>query len=103
MNQAVSGPILTTDGIPLKVRLQKAEDARNQADTMLHTAEKSLKERGDKISDAEKKAIKTASANLRNALKGTDTEEIKKKTQELVQAILFNIANPSTSFLPSYF
>jgi len=36
-------------------------------------------------------------------LKGTDTEEIKKKTQELVQAILFNIANPSTSFLPSYF
>ena len=35
---------------------------------------------------AEKKAIETASANLRNALKGTDTEEIKKKTQELVQA-----------------
>jgi molecular chaperone DnaK len=61
-------------------------DARNQADTMLHTTEKSLKEHGSKISDAEKKAIETASANLRNALKGTDTEEIKKKTQELVQA-----------------
>ena len=86
MNQAVSGPILTTDGIPLKVRLQKAEDARNQADTMLHTTEKSLKEHGSKISDAEKKAIETASANLRNALKGTDSEEIKKQTQELVQA-----------------
>ena len=55
------------------------------------------------ISEVEKKAIETASANLRNTLKGTDTEEIKKKTQELVQAILFNIANPSTSFLPSYF
>ena len=65
---------------------REAVDARNQADTMLHTTEKSLKEHGDKISDAEKKAIKTASANLRNALKGTDTEEIKKKTQELVQA-----------------
>jgi len=60
-------------------------DARNQADAMLHTTEKSLKEHGSKISDAEKKAIETASANLRNALKGTDSEEIKKKTQELVQ------------------
>jgi len=65
---------------------REAVDARNQADTMLHTTEKSLKEHGSKISDAEKKAIETASANLRNALKGTGAEEIKKKTQELVQA-----------------
>ena len=65
---------------------REAVDARNQADTMLHTTEKSLKEHGSKISDAEKKAIETASANLRNVLKGTDSEEIKKKTQELVQA-----------------
>jgi len=65
---------------------REAVDARNQADTMLHTTEKSLKEHGSKISDAEKKAIETASANLRNALKGTDSEEIKKQTQELVQA-----------------
>ena len=65
---------------------REAVDSRNQADTMLHTTEKSLKEYGSKISDTEKKAIETASANLRNALKGTDAEEIKKKTQELVQA-----------------
>jgi len=65
---------------------REAVDSRNQADAMLHTTEKSLKEHGSKISDAEKKAIETASANLRNALKGTDTEEIKKRTQELVQA-----------------
>ena len=65
---------------------REAVDERNQADTMLHTTEKSLKEHGSKISDAEKKAIETASANLRNALKGTDSEEIKKQTQELVQA-----------------
>ena len=45
-----------------------------------------MKEHGSKISEAEKKAIDTASANLRNVLKGTDIEEIKKKTQELVQA-----------------
>ena len=48
--------------------------------------EKNLKEHGSKISDAEKKAIETASANLRNAIKGTEIEEIKKKTQELIQA-----------------
>ena len=61
-------------------------DARNQADTILHSTEKNLKEHGKKISDADKKAIETASANLRNSLKGTDIEDLKKKTQELIQA-----------------
>ena len=63
-----------------------AVDARNQADTLIHSTEKNLKEHGTKVSDADKKAIEDASANLRNALKGTDVEEIKKKTQDLVQA-----------------
>jgi molecular chaperone DnaK len=63
-----------------------AVDARNQADTLLHSTEKNLKEHGSKISEADKKAIETASANLRNALKGTDVEDIKKKTQDLVQS-----------------
>jgi len=61
-------------------------DTRNQADTLLHSTEKNLKEHGSKVSDADKKAIEDALANLRNALKGTDIEEIKKKTQDLVQA-----------------
>ena len=61
-------------------------DARNQADTLLHTTEKNLKEHGAKVSEADKKAIETSSANLRNALKGTDSEEIKKKTQDLIQS-----------------
>ena len=61
-------------------------DARNQADTLLHTTEKNLKEHGAKVSEADKKTIETSSANLRNALKGTDIEEIKKKTQDLVQS-----------------
>ena len=65
---------------------REAVDARNQADTLLHSTEKNLKEHGSKVSEADKKAIETASANLRNALKGTDVEDIKKKTQELVQA-----------------
>ncbi len=65
---------------------REAVDARNQADTLIHSTEKNLKEHGSKVSDADKKAIEDAAANLRNALKGTDVEEIKKKTQDLVQA-----------------
>jgi len=65
---------------------REAVDVRNQADTLLHSTEKNLKEHGGKVSDSDKKAIEDASANLRNALKGTDVEEIKKKTQDLVQA-----------------
>ena len=61
-------------------------DARNQADTIIHTTEKNLKEHGSKISETDKKAIETGIADLRNALKGTNTEEVKKKTQSLVQS-----------------
>ena len=61
-------------------------DARNQADSIIHATEKNLKEHGKKISDEEKKSIETGVSDLRNALKGTDTEEIKKKTQSLVQS-----------------
>jgi len=65
---------------------RESVDVRNQADTLLHSTEKNLKEHGSKISETDKKAIETASANLRNSLKGTDVEDIKKKTQELVQS-----------------
>ena len=65
---------------------REAVDSRNQADTLLHSTEKNLKEHGSKVSEQDKKAIETASANLRNSLKGTDVEDIKKKTQDLVQA-----------------
>ncbi|MDA7699910.1 molecular chaperone DnaK [Candidatus Pelagibacter sp.] len=61
-------------------------DVRNQADTLLHSTEKNLKEHGAKVSDADKKAIENASIELKEAIKGTDTEEIKKKTETLVQA-----------------
>merc|ERR1712072_1242140 len=54
-------------------------DARNQADTLLHSTEKSLKEHGDKISAEEKKAIQNGIADLKNAIKGTDVEDVKKK------------------------
>jgi molecular chaperone DnaK len=61
-------------------------DVRNQADTLLHSTEKNLKEHGAKVSDVDKKAIEDASSDLKETIKGTDTEEIKKKTETLVQA-----------------
>jgi molecular chaperone DnaK len=64
---------------------RESVDVRNQADTIIHTTEKSLKEHGNKISEAEKKSIETEISHLRNALKGTDAEEVKKKTQSLIQ------------------
>ena len=60
-------------------------DVRNQADTLIHSTEKNLKEHGSKVSDADKKAIEDASSSLKEALKGEDIEDIKKKTETLVQ------------------
>ena len=65
---------------------RESVDARNQADTMIHSTEKNLKEHGSKISEAEKGAIETAVSDLKNSLKGTDIEDVKKKTQSLIQA-----------------
>lgn len=65
---------------------RESVDVRNQADTLIHSTEKNLKEHGAKISDAEKKAIEDASSAVKEALKGEDTEDIKKKTEALVQA-----------------
>jgi len=60
-------------------------DARNQADSLIFSTEKSLKEHGDKISTEEKKAIADGIADLKKSLEGTDIEDIKKKTQSLIQ------------------
>ena len=65
---------------------REAVDARNQADTIIHTTEKNLKEHGSKIAESDNKLIEQGVSDLRNALKGTDVEEIKKKTQALVQS-----------------
>ncbi len=61
-------------------------DARNQADSLVFSTEKSLKEHGDKISVEEKKAIENGITDLKKSLEGTDSEDIKKKTQSLIQA-----------------
>jgi molecular chaperone DnaK len=61
-------------------------DARNQADSIVFSTEKSLKEHGDKVTEDEKKAIEDGISDLKKSLEGTDVEDIKKKTQSLIQA-----------------
>jgi molecular chaperone DnaK len=61
-------------------------DAKNQGEAMIHSAEKSLVDYGDKVSEADKSAIEAAVAGLRTALEGEDAEAIKAKTNDLVQA-----------------
>ena len=65
---------------------RESVDVRNQADTLIHSTDKNLKEHGSKISDAEKKTIEDGTNDLKEALKGDNIEDIKKKTETLVQA-----------------
>ena len=61
-------------------------DVRNNADSLVYQSEKSLKDLGDKVSDEDKAKIEAGVNKVKDALKGTDTEAIKKATEELQQA-----------------
>jgi len=63
-------------------------EAKNQAEGLIHTTEKTLKENSDKISSADKEAIETAITELKGVLEGEDTEAIKAKSDVLMQASL---------------
>jgi molecular chaperone DnaK len=61
-------------------------DARNQADAMIHGVQKSLKDGGDKIDDAEKEKIEAAIKELEESLKSDDKADIETRTQTLAEA-----------------
>ncbi|HLH51085.1 MAG TPA: Hsp70 family protein, partial [Roseiarcus sp.] len=61
-------------------------DVKNRGESLIHDAEKSLKEYGDKVSSADRSAIEAAVAALKSALEGEDVEAIKAKTNDLTQA-----------------
>ncbi len=63
-------------------------EAKNQAEALVHTTEKTLKENADKISEADKKAIETELNALKTALEVDDVSVIKEKTESLMQASL---------------
>ena len=82
-----------------KKRKEEVE-TRNNAESMVYQCEKTLGELGDKIDASDKSAIETEINNVKEALKGTDTEAIKKAVEELQQKFykvsekLYQQANP---------
>ena len=65
---------------------RESVDARNEADSLVYQTEKTLKDMGDKVTAQDKEAIEKASNELKEALKGDNVEDIKKKTEALKQA-----------------
>jgi molecular chaperone DnaK len=61
-------------------------EARNHADSMVYSTEKSLKEHGDKIDAVEKGNIENKITELKKVMEGEDAEAIKKATDELAQS-----------------
>jgi molecular chaperone DnaK len=61
-------------------------EAKNQAESLVHSTESSLKEHGDKVSPEVKAEIEAAIAETRTALEGDDAEAIKEKAAALAQA-----------------
>ncbi|KEC72082.1 UNVERIFIED_ORG: molecular chaperone DnaK [Rhizobium esperanzae] len=66
---------------------REAVEAKNQAESLIHSTEKSLKDYGDKVSEADRTAISDAIAALKSATEATeaDAEDIKAKTQTLME------------------
>ena len=69
---------------------QKREgiDTRNNADAMVHNVEKQLKEHGDKLSAEDKTKVESDINDLKEALKGSNVEDIKTKTETLTQSAM---------------
>ncbi len=61
-------------------------EARNQADTLIYTTEKTVTDLGDKVDAATKSDIESHIASLKTAMEGTDQEAIKQKSEELMKA-----------------
>jgi len=65
-------------------RRKELIEARNQADSLVYSVEKNIKEFGDKVDAAEKSRIEDAIARVKKALEGDDLDAIKKAQDELM-------------------
>ncbi|MBA4503390.1 molecular chaperone DnaK [Marinobacterium marinum] len=68
-------------------KFEELTAARNQGDAMIHTANKTLKDAGDKATADEKEKIEAAIKDLEEALKGTEKDAIESKTEVLTEAL----------------
>ena len=67
-------------------KLRETVERRNQAETLIHTTEKTLKENEDKVSEEDKKEIEDATAALKTTLEGEDQDAIQAGLETLAQA-----------------
>ena len=67
---------------------KESVEAKNHAESLVHSTEKSLAEHGDKVDDEVKTAIESGIAELKEALEGDDAEAIKAKTQALTETAM---------------
>jgi molecular chaperone DnaK len=67
-------------------KFRELVDARNQADGLIHAAEKTLSDLGDKASSEERLQIENAVSDLKTSLDGDDKEQIEAKTAALAEA-----------------
>ncbi len=65
---------------------QQEIEARNQADSLVYTTERTLREHGDKVPEGERKAIEDALNEAREALKGDDINRITRAQESLMKA-----------------
>ena len=63
-------------------------DARNQADSLIHTTEKTLSEHQDKVDASDKSEIEAKVQELKDVLESEDVDDIKAKTEELMQVTM---------------
>ncbi len=63
-------------------------ETKNQADSLIHTTEKSMSELGDKVPEAERSEVESAVAALKTSLEGEDLDDIKAKTEALAQSAM---------------
>ena len=61
-------------------------EAKNQGESLIHATEKSLADYGDKVSESDRQGITTAIDALRQALAAEDSEVVKARTTDLMQA-----------------
>ncbi|WP_033924554.1 molecular chaperone DnaK [Sphingomonas sp. 35-24ZXX] len=67
---------------------REAAEAKNNAESLLHSTEKQLEEHGDKVDAAVKGEIETAIAELKTAIEGGEPDAMKTKTEALAQAAM---------------
>jgi molecular chaperone DnaK len=63
-------------------------EAKNHAESLMHTTQRSLTELGDKVAAADKSAVETAIGDLKSVMEGEDVEAIKSKTNGLAQVAM---------------